>query len=320
MSLATVAFLCSGQGRQTRTMFDLFAEAEPARPILAAASALLGRDVRKLVAEEPEDALHDNRTGQILCVTRALAAAACLRRASDPAPERILLAGYSVGEMAAWGVAGIWSDEETLRLTARRAEHMDAVDTGGGLGFVRGLDRAAVDRLVARFSCAVAIVNPERLFIVGGDRADVVRCCAAALEDGAIKAQPIAVHVASHTPRLAAAVAPFARDLVELVPIGGGRPSPGKTLLGAADASLVASASSGAHGLAAQLATTVDWAATLDALVERGAYRFLELGPGDALATMTRGAYPDLDVRALDEFRSLAGARAWLARGASSTL
>jgi [acyl-carrier-protein] S-malonyltransferase len=306
----TTAWLCSGQGRQTRTMFQLFDGAEAARPVLAAASALLGGDVQRLVDAAPEDALDGNRTGQLLCVTRALAASACL--ASAQAPERLLVAGYSVGEMAAWGVAGLWSAEETLRLTARRAEHMDAVDTGGGLGFVRGLDRAAVERLVARFSCALAIVNPQRLFIVGGARDDVARCCAAALEAGAVRAQPIAVHVASHTPRLAAAVAPFARDLEALGQLDTRRPFPGTTLLGAADASLVASAASGASGLAAQLATPVDWAATLEALVERGADRLLELGPGDALATMTRGAYPALDVRALDDFRSLAGARSWL--------
>ncbi|TXC70737.1 acyltransferase domain-containing protein [Sphingomonas ginsenosidivorax] len=302
----TLALLCSGQGRQSREMFALFADAPAAAPILAAASAALGQDVQAFLETAGDAALYANRTSQILCVARGLAAAACL------APtEPFLVAGYSVGEMTAWGVAGLWPAEQTLRLTAIRAEAMDAA--GGrddGLGFVRGLPRDRVAALVDRFDCAIAIVNPGLLFVIGGARDAVERCCAAALEGGAHSARPIAVHVASHTPRLSAAVPSFRAALEASEPR---RPSPGRTLIGAADASIVTGAR-GIAGLAAQVCTTVDWAATLDALVERGVDRVLELGPGTALADMVRSAYPLLDVRAVDDFRGMAGVAAWVTR------
>lgn len=302
----TLALLCSGQGRQGREMFDLFADASAATPILAAASAILGHDVVALVREADDAALHANRTSQILCVARGLAAAACI------APQELLLvAGYSVGEMTAWGVAGLWSAEETMRLTAVRAEAMDAA--GGpddGLGFVRGLPRGTVEALVARFGCAIAIVNPGELFVIGGERRQVGLCCEAALTMGSLAARPIAVRVASHTPRLADAVAPF-RAALEASELR--RPVAGRTLIGAADASIVHGARSLA-GLAGQIDTMIDWAATLEALVERGVDRILELGPGTALADMVRSTYPMLDVRAVDDFRGIAGIASWVAR------
>jgi [acyl-carrier-protein] S-malonyltransferase len=78
--------------------------------------------------------------------------------------------------MTAWGIAGIWSPERTLHLTAARAEAMDAASgTDDGLGFIRGLPRECVDALVARFGCAIAIVNPDLLFVIGGERTHVAQ-------------------------------------------------------------------------------------------------------------------------------------------------
>ncbi len=299
----TLALLCAGQGRQQRGMFDIFEGVNAADPIFDAAAALLGQSPRQFVTEASSDVLHANRASQLLCVTSALAAAACL------APTRLTVAGYSVGEMAAWGVAGVWDAETTLRLTARRAELMDLADSGGGLGFVRGLDGQSVEALVSEFRCAIAIINPDHLFIIGGDKADVAACCREALSRGATSARPIDVHIASHTPRLAAAVAPFEQALRNIT--AAKLPS-GRSLLSASSATLVSAPDAGLFGLATQLATTIDWAATLDALIERGIDRVLEIGPGDALSAMVRSAYPSVAARTIDDFRSIEGARAWI--------
>jgi len=302
----TLALLCSGQGLQSRRMLDLFDDAVSAQPVFAAAASVLGADPRAVLAQADEATLHGNRTSQVFCVTRALAAAACL-----DLDRPLLVAGYSVGEMAAWGVAGFWSPQETLRLTSIRAELMDKADGGGGgLGFIRGLGRKVVEPLVADYRCAIAIINPGQLFVVGGARDDVAACCSRALIVGAAAARPLAVNIASHTPRLSSAVKPFEAVLSDSAPA---TPIRGRTLLGAAEGAVVERMAQGGPGLARQLAHTVDWSATLAALVERGADRILELGPGGALADMMRGAYPSLAARALDDFQTLAGAIRWLA-------
>jgi [acyl-carrier-protein] S-malonyltransferase len=300
----TLALLCSGQGRQHRGMFAPFADR--AAPILDAASATLGRDIRQFVATAPEVALHANRAGQILCVARALATMAALF--PDGAPPQMLVAGYSVGEVAAWGVAGVWTPAETLALVDVRAAAMDqASGPDDGLGYVRGLARPAVDALAARFGCAVAIVNPDRLFVIGGARGDVAALCAAAPAEGAVRAAPMPVHVASHTPRLTAAVAPFAAALDRTV-----MARPALRLMTATHQRLVALPARATPGLAAQIATMIDWAATLEALAERGVRRVLELGPGSALAEMVSAAIPNVSARAVDDFRTVQGVRDWL--------
>ena len=72
-------------------------------------------DPRDFVRNETGEALHRNRAGQILCTVQALAAAAAL---TDAMPARLIVAGYSVGEVAAWGVGGLLSATDTLDLVA----------------------------------------------------------------------------------------------------------------------------------------------------------------------------------------------------------
>ncbi|WP_244575460.1 hypothetical protein [Rhizobium sp. 11515TR] len=97
----TLALLCSGQGHQSREMFRLLAAEPEVQPIFEAATAVLGIHPTDFCRTAPEATLHANREGQILCVTRALAIARALFPAG--APSDTMVAGYSVGEMAAWG-------------------------------------------------------------------------------------------------------------------------------------------------------------------------------------------------------------------------
>jgi [acyl-carrier-protein] S-malonyltransferase len=304
----SLTILCSGQGTQHNDMFALTADAPEAAGVFAAAAGALGADPRAFVRDRDAAALTTNAAGQILCVAQALAAFAALR----PAPP-LTFAGYSIGELAAWGCAGVFSPAATLELARRRAALMDAASgSEGGLAFVRGLGGGAVDALCVRHACAVAIVNPGDMFVVGGARADLRALCEEALRRGAAKAGALKVAVASHTPRLAAAVAPFRAALAAHKP--GPRPA-GVRLICGVDAQAARDVESGLDRLAAQIAQTIDWAGCLDACVEAGVGTFFELGPGRALAAMAAEACPGLRARSLEDFRTLDGARAWLAAG-----
>ncbi|HVI88295.1 MAG TPA: acyltransferase domain-containing protein [Dongiaceae bacterium] len=302
-----LALLCGGQGRVSAEMFDLSAEQPEATAIFAAATGLLDSDPRSLVKQASSDILFANRANQILSVTAALANHACI---ADALPSRLAVTGYSVGEMAAWSIAGIWSPQTTLSLTASRAQAMDAADGGRGqLGYVRGLDRVTVDALAARRNCAIAIVNPGNLHVVGGGREDVTALCQAAEQAGAQRAALLDVRIASHTPRLATAVPDFRAALGDA---GNEKPKSGYVLLSGSDGSRVFGVGDAIDRLAAQIAAPINWAATLEALVELGVDHVLDLGPGHALADMMRGAYPEIRTYAVDAFRSAAGLRDWL--------
>ena len=130
----------------------------------------------------------------------------------------------------------------------------------------------------------------------------------------ALRVVDVAVEVASHTKRLAQASIAY-REILLRAPLHFPLRS-GTRLLSGIDGAPVFDVSIGLNKLAAQISQTVQWAACLEACVEAGATAFLELGPGPALSEMAAGAYPGLDTRSLDDFKSLDGVRAWLARHA----
>ena len=117
-----VAILCSGQGGQHPAMFDLVANCPEAEPVFAAAAAVWGRDPRTFVKEAASADLFSDFTGQILCCAQALAAWAAL---GTVRPARAVIAGYSIGELAAWRCAGTFDELSILRLAQRRAAAMD---------------------------------------------------------------------------------------------------------------------------------------------------------------------------------------------------
>jgi malonate decarboxylase alpha subunit len=129
---------------------------------------------------------------------------------------------------------------------------------------------------------------------------------------GAARAVRLAVNVASHTPRLAAASSEF-RKILDQTPTKLA-PDSNVRLFSGIDGSPVVNISAGLNKLAKQISHTVQWAHCLEGCVEAGASVFFELGPGRALNEMAAGAYPDISARSLEDFRTLQGARAWLAR------
>ncbi|MER2196439.1 malonate decarboxylase subunit epsilon [Methylobacterium brachiatum] len=302
----SVAILLSGQGGQHPGMFDLTADHPAAQAVFSAATPLLGGTDPRDLARSGGDALHANRAGQILCCTAALAAWRALGFTG-----RAIVAGYSIGDLAAWGVAGRIADADIFALAARRAEAMDAASGEGfGLAGIRGLTRDALDALTLRHGCHLAIRNAADSFVVGGRRDALDALCRDATGAGAQRAVLLPVHTPSHTPLLAEASEAF-RDALGTVTLR--RPPAGAPrLVSGLDGITIFRPEDGLDKLARQISQTLDWAACLDACREYGADRVLELGPGHALATMARTALPDARIHALEEFRSIDGVTAWL--------
>lgn len=304
-----VAILCSGQGAQAAGMFDLLGEASEAAPVFAAARRVVdGRDPRDLVRQSSEAELHANRMAQILCCTQALAFWAVLGPAS---PRPITVAGYSAGELAAWGIAGVIDAATVLDLTARRAALMDEVSrTASGLGAVLGLPRVEIEAICRAHDLQIAIVNGPQHVLLGGAVADLEPALAQAQQRGAGRVVMLPVSVASHTPLLHDASKQFGELLRQR--ITGTRLPPGVRLISGVDGAPVWRLEDGLQKLALQIRQTVDWVACMDSCRAARPQRVLELGPGDGLARMAGEAMPDIAVRSVTAFRSLNGIRHWL--------
>jgi len=304
-----VAILCSGQGGQHSGMFDLLTGCVDAEPVFAAACQNLHEDPRRLVREVSPDELFKDDIGQILCCTQALAVWAGLGNAR---PARAVIAGYSVGELAAWGCAGSLDAAATLQLAARRASIMDAVAPhDGGLAGIIGLRRDRLDPILLKYDLELAIINDVDSFVIGGHADPLDACCRDALASGAKRAVRIRVTVPSHTRLMSAAVEPFSNALHEMAPR---LPHGSYRLLSGIDGNTIWDMETGCKKLAFQICTPVNWAACLQGCRAAGAERALELGPGTALSRMAAALFPPDRVRSTDEFHTLAGLRTWLSR------
>lgn len=297
----SLALLCPGQGAQHPAMFDRVRDLAAARPVLDATSELLGRDV---FAAATADNRFDNVQAQPLLCAASLAHWQGLR---EVLPTPTVIAGYSIGELAAHAIAGSIDAATCLALSAQRAHLMDAASPDdAGLQAVLGVDRIATQRLCDAHGAFIAIANGHDHFIVGGAWRSLHALAEDAQSHGA-EIRPLPVHVPAHTPLLAGAVAPFAAALeaASLQP-------PRLPLLAGIDARPVRDHATMVHTLSAQLAQTIEWAQVMRQAFERGARVFLQLGPGNALARMIAPAYPCCEVRAVEEFHSLEGAAAWV--------
>ncbi|MGE8591299.1 MAG: malonate decarboxylase subunit epsilon [Alcaligenes sp.] len=306
-----LALLCSGQGSQHAGMFDLTGAAPAARDVFEYAALLLGEDPRSWIHNATDEQRCVNRTAQVLCVVQAVAAHAMLR---PLLPRRLCVAGYSVGELASWAVAGLLPVHAVLDVAITRAQAMDAASSGDqGMLFVRGLSQAEIQALCQDRQAAVAIVNPGQAWVIGGRLADLTAIAVEAAAHGANRVAHVPVAVASHTFLLADAVAPVSDALHQAVPATA-RTAPGTRVFSGIDARVVLNVDEGLNKLARQIAEPIQWEQCLQACVEAGATAFLELGPGRALADMAASAFPRIPARSLDDFRTLQGVSDWLAR------
>jgi [acyl-carrier-protein] S-malonyltransferase len=289
-------------------MFGLTGNSPAAQALFEHAESWLGEDPRTWVQGANAPRLRENRNAQLLCVLQALAAAAMLRA---DIPERCCVAGYSIGELAAWSVAGILSPNETLSLAVARADAMDsACQTPQGMVAIKGLSETQIAAVVGDLDAEIAIVNPHASYVIGGSRAAIDEVATRAQQRGATRVTPLPVHVASHTKLLKHASGAFGDRLraAQLSPLR----SIDTRLLSGVDGSQVMDVSTGLGKLSRQISHRLEWAACLESCMESGTTVFLELGPGRALSEMARAAYPDVQARSLEDFQTLDGIRAWL--------
>jgi len=295
------ALLFSGQGNQHPAMLPWMAD----DAIVQDMRTRLGvEDWRRAMADPDWAERNDN--AQTLLTGLALAA---WNQLAPLVASPAAIAGYSVGELAAFSAAGVVDSHSTIELAQRRAEAMDAcaARAPGGLLAVTGLSSPRVESLCAQAGLALAIRNGPDSVILGGPSAALAQAQRIALLEGA-QCTRLRVAVASHTPWMREAADRFARTLE-----GVAFQAPQVTLFSNA-ADRIRDAASACNALAAQIATTVRWDECMDNVMARQIRCVLEIGPGQALARMWNQRYPAVPARACDEFRSAAAIAAWLAR------
>lgn len=301
----SLALLFPGQGVQHPDMLRWIDDLPEAATPLAAMAARLGADWRVRLADDTWAT--SNRVAQCLMTGTSLAA---WRALANHLPKPVAVAGYSVGELPAFGAAGVYDDEMALTLADERSQAMDACAAGheGGLLSATGVAREVVRALCERLDLAVAIdVAPDR--VVLGGAAHALAEAAADLRSGGADVVPLKVRIPSHTRWMQAASDGFA---AQLAPIPW-RPA-GTWVVTNLDGSAQRAVPPLKRALAGQIAATVRWRDAMETLAERRPACLLEVGAGNALSRLWRTHRPEIPVRSVDEFNSVSAVVNWVSR------
>ncbi len=275
--MALTAILFPGQGSQTREMRDTVARVRP--DLLSMATEVVGED------PFPR-AEHGTRFAQPAIFCASLAGWAALGR-----PEGQLMAGHSLGELAALVAADSLTERDGLELVALRGRLMqEAGEQAGDGGMLALLGRGAAENapgLAQAHGLAVANDNSPQQVVLSGARSALPAAAAGAKQLG-LRAIELPVTGAFHSPMMASAVPQFTAAL-QRAPIEPAR----VTVLSAVTA---APFDDVRRRLAEALTMPVRWRETMLSLRELGAERFVEVGPGRVLTGLVKRTLRDVEL------------------------
>jgi [acyl-carrier-protein] S-malonyltransferase len=271
------AIMFPGQGSQTPEMRD---DVERDRPdLLELATEIVGEDPFPKAGEGTNYA-----QPAIFCAS--LAGWDRLGR-----PDADLMAGHSLGELAALVAAGSLEERDGLELVALRGRLMqESGEAAGDGGMLALLGRGAADHaaeLAEAHGLSVANDNSPQQVVLSGAKQALPTAADAAKELG-LRAVELSVSGAFHSPMMAAAVPEF-EQAVKQVKIS----PPRVEVLSAVTAEPFADV---AAQLTQALTSPVRWRETLIAMHERGAERFVEVGPGRVLSGLVKRTLSDVEL------------------------
>ena len=267
-----IALLFPGQGSQTPDMRDDVARELP---------DLLDRCI-ELVGEDPFARVDEStRFAQpaIFCASMAG------WHASDAEPA--MAAGHSLGELGALTAAGVLPLDDAIRLVVLRGKLMAEADDSGSMLALLGGSIEDAEAIANQTGVTVANDNAPGQVVLSGERGALEEAEEAAREYN-VRARPLDVAGAFHSPSMEPAVAPFraALDETELQ-------DPAFTVFSSATTKPFTDVRA---ELTDVLTRPVRWRETVLAMHEAGGRRFVEVGPGKVLARLGKRILPDCKV------------------------
>ena len=301
--LSTV-FMFPGQGAQQVGMGRDLADAdEEISALYAKASGLAGFDLAEVCFEGPQERLDTTENSQPAIFVTSVACLMALRKGlvskdfdfSSVSPD--ICAGLSLGEYTALYAAGAVGFSEAFELVCIRGRAMQqaAAASGGAMVTILGADSEQVNALCCAVlgeldsgtsdSARICPVNyncPGQIVLSG-----TVDACHLAVElaasYGAIKAIPLRVGGAFHTDLMSPA-ADRLQKAIESCKFT----TPKCPVIANSDAKPYQNIAEFQNKLLKQLVSPVLWQQSVEYMLEQGADRFVEIGPGRVLTGLVK--------------------------------
>ena len=279
--MSKTAFLFAGQGAQAVGMGKDLAEKYPAaRQWFDRANAALGYDLTSICFNGPEPELTKTENAQPGIFLVSWIALGLLKQQTAEL-KADAAAGLSLGEFTALTAAGAMSFDDCLKVLRARGRSMQEAceATRGSMAAIIGLDEGPTREVCAEADVQLANLNCPGQLVISGELEKINKACELAKGRGAKRALSLPVAGAYHSrlmasaqPKLAAALdaATFNAPAVPVISNVTAQPHGSPTEIKAR--------------LVEQVTASVRWEDSIRYLLGQGFTRFIELGPGTALA------------------------------------
>jgi [acyl-carrier-protein] S-malonyltransferase len=264
-------------------MLEPWLELAGASERIAAWSDISGLDLARLGTVATADEITDTAITQPLVVATTLLAHEELTKRGLLANASTVVAGHSVGEIAAYAIAGVITADEAVSLAAVRGAEMAkaCASEPTGMAAVLGGDEAEVLARLEALDLVAANRNAAGQIVAAGARSALDKLA----EDPPAKARVrvLATAGAFHTHYMASAL-----DEYSAAAEGVAASEPTTTLLSNADGVAVSSASDAMEKLVAQLTRPVRWDLCIEALRQREVTAIIEFPPAGTLVGIAK--------------------------------
>lgn len=290
MNESKTAWVFPGQGSQVVGMgADFYQQFPIAKAVFDEAEELLGQKFSDLMFHDA-DALNETYNTQPALYICSMAIFRTLEQELG-AISAGFLAGHSLGELTALTVGNVLTFTDGLKLVRERGRLMAEAGEKqpGAMAALLG-----VTAEVARQICQEAQAQSGRVVVVANDNCPGQTVLSGELEaidkaielaqtHGAKRAVKLAVSVAAHSPLMASASAEF-NTLIDQTPMQ----TPTIPIYGNVQALRLVDLAMIRHELSLQLTETVRWTESVEAMIQHGATRFIEVGSGDVLTGLIK--------------------------------
>jgi [acyl-carrier-protein] S-malonyltransferase len=273
---------------------DLAESFPSARTWFEQANAALGYDLKGLCLNGPEPELTKTENAQPgIFLVSWIALQLLKERAANLRFHAT--AGLSLGEFTALTAAEAMSFEDGLRVVRQRGGFMqDACEaTHGSMAAVIGLNAAATSEVCRQAGVVLANLNCPGQLVISGETERVAHACELAKAGGAMRALPLPVAGAYHSPLMASAQPKLEAELAGVT-----LRSPSVMVISNVTAQPHDGPESIRARLVEQVTSPVRWEDSVRYLLAQDYTRFIELGPGTALTGFMKRI--DKNVRVLN--------------------
>ncbi len=277
-------------------MLSPWLELSGAADQLASWSTVSGLDFDRLGTTASAEEITDTAVTQPLVVAATLLAHQELTRRGvlADAGDNLIVAGHSVGEIAAYAIAGVISADDAVALAATRGAEMAkaCANEPTGMSAVLGGDEAEVLARLEQLDLVPANRNAAGQIVAAGRLSALDKLA----EDPPAKARVRALGVAGafHTEFMAPALDGYAAAVQNVATT-----EPTAVLLSNRDGEPVSSAGDAMEKLVAQLTRPVRWDLCSETLRQRNVTATVEFPPAGALSGIAKRELRGIPTRAV---------------------